>query len=90
MDKHLSTENLYLINAALDIGYIGGGILMWRFSEKSKKPELLKGYGQSVILQGSFLLVFDLIIYGIQRNHRLDFIENINVSSDGLGLVLGF
>ena len=81
MKEHVKIQKLYLINAGLDIGYIGTGLLLRHLS--SKKPNrknLFKGYGNSVILQGGFLLVFDAVMYLIQRNHRLDFLETMDLS----------
>lgn len=79
--EHYKTEKLYLINGGLDLIYIGTGFLLKNLSpKKEKNKHLLKGYGNSILLQGSFLLVFDAIMWGIQRNHRLQFLDNINVS----------
>lgn len=79
-DKHLQTERLYLINGGLDIAYMGAGLLLRHLSTRNvKRPEMLKGYGNSVILQGGFLFVFDGIMYFIQRAHRLDFLESIQI-----------
>ena len=81
MNKHNSTERILLINAALDIGYIGAGFLMRYLAGKSSKnSDLLKGYGNSVILQGGFLFLFDVVLYGILRSQRYDFLENINLA----------
>jgi len=79
--KHVKTENLYLINAGLDVVYIGTGFLLKHLSNKNlNKQDLLEGYGNSVILQGGFLMAFDLIMWGIQRNQRLDFLKNADLS----------
>jgi len=81
LSKHIKTENLYLINAGLDVVYIGTGFLLKHLSTKNlNKQDLLKGYGNSVILQGGFLMAFDLIMWGIQRNHRLEFLKNTEFS----------
>lgn len=80
LQKHIKTENLYIINAGLDVLYIGTGFFLKNYAIKKKqKHDLLTGYGNSVILQGSFLLLFDLIMAGIQQNRRLSFIKNINI-----------
>ena len=64
--RHLKTEKLFLINSGLDVGYMGAGLLMRHISTNSeKRGELLKGYGNAVILQGGFLLVFDMAMYFI-------------------------
>jgi hypothetical protein len=81
LSKHIKTENLYLINAGLDVVYIGTGFLLKHFATTNpNKQDLLKGYGNSVFLQGGFLMAFDLIMWGIQRNHRLDFLKNAEFS----------
>jgi hypothetical protein len=77
---HLKTEKVLMINAALDVGYIGTGFLLKQLSERyPKQNSLLKGYGNSLILQGAFLLGFDLCLYGIIRNLRLDFLNNLSL-----------
>ena len=80
MDKHLLTEKILLINAGLDVLYIASGALMIKRSNVTKRPELFKGYGQSLVLQGGFLLVFDVILYTIQHNHSTLFLQNIQLS----------
>jgi hypothetical protein len=81
MRKHIKTENLYLINAGLDVLYIETGFLLKHFSTNSaKRKDMLFGYGNSVIVQGGFLLVFDLIMWAVQHNHRLDFLANASFS----------
>jgi hypothetical protein len=81
LSKHIKTENLYLINAGLDVVYIGTGFLLKHLSTKNlNKQDLLKGYGNSVILQGGFLMAFDMIMWGIQRNHRFNFLKNAEFS----------
>ena len=62
-------EKTYLINAGLDVVYIGSGLLMNQLSDNQKNPAQFKGYGNSIMLQGGFLLVYDAIIYAIHRKH---------------------
>jgi hypothetical protein len=74
LQDHRRFENLFLINAGLDILYMGaGGWMIHRSGRSEKKADLLKGYGQSIILQGAFLFVFDLAMYLVQANTRLRF-----------------
>jgi hypothetical protein len=81
LNSHLSTEKTLLINSALDVGYIGTGFLLKYFSTKaSQRSDLLKGYGNSLILQGGFLLAFDLVLYALLRNERISFDANISAS----------
>ena len=90
MEKLVKTENILLINAGLDVGYIGTGFLLRHLSGKSdKRADLLKGYGSSLILQGGFLLVFDLVLYGVLRADRMDFLNNVNMAMLPDGFMIG-
>lgn len=81
MDKQLRFQRLYLINAALDVAYVaGGGLLLYLAPRYPKNESRLMGYGNSVILQGTFLLVFDLIMFGLQRGHRTGFLQQISLA----------
>ena len=81
LSRNEDTERILLINAALDIGYIGIGLLLRHFSKNSTlRGDLLKGYGNSLVLQGTFLFVFDLCLYGILRNQTLNFLSTIDIS----------
>jgi hypothetical protein len=87
MSNHTRMERLYLINAGLDVLYIGTGVLLRSLSHKSaKRGDLMNGYGSSLILQGGFLLVFDAVMWGIQHAQRMQFLQNNNIDlSVGLG-----
>lgn len=68
--KHQNrVQKTYLINAGLDVVYVAAGFIMNRTSDNQKKPEKFKGYGNSIMLQGGFLLLYDAIIYAIHKNH---------------------
>lgn len=68
--KHQNkSEKTFLINTGLDVLYIGGGLAMNKLSDNQKNPAKFKGYGNSIMLQGGFLLVFDAINYAIHRKH---------------------
>lgn len=62
-------EKTYLINAGLDVLYVGSGLLMNKTSNNQKNPEKFKGYGNSVMLQGGFLLLYDAVMYAIHKQH---------------------
>ena len=87
-------EKTYLINAGLDVVYIGAGLLMNKTSDNQKNPDKFKGYGNSIMLQGGFLLLYDAIIYSIHRKHgkQLNGMEKLTVSGGpgSLSLVYNF
>lgn len=59
-------QKTLLFNAGLDLAYIIGGFyLIERSRNTVNKPERLKGYGKSVILQGIFLFIFDVVLHTI-------------------------
>ena len=95
LSKHMTSERLFLINGLLDFGYVGTGFLLRYLSPKyPKNSARLMGYGNSVILQGAFLLMFDGVMWGIQRAHRLEFLEQLQISASpdllGLSVYLNF
>ena len=85
------TESIFLINDVLDVGYIAAGIWMREVAPNQLDQEdLFKGYGNSLILQGSFLLAFDAVAYYIHHNHgkKLPAFEKVSLSSTQLGIGL--
>jgi len=68
MDAQNSIEKILLVNAALDLAYMGGGLYLKERGLR-KSNERLIGFGKSIILQGAFLMVFDGIMYGIHHSH---------------------
>lgn len=57
------TIKSYKINFYIDFAYITSGALSWGLHQNTRNPDLAKGYGQSIITQGLFLLVFDYVMY---------------------------
>lgn len=64
-------ETSYLINMGLDFAYIGTGLWMQEFGNgrPDNQRALLKGMGNSIMLQGGFLLLFDAVSFAIHRIH---------------------
>lgn len=62
-------ENVYLINMALDVAYMGTGVWMMEYADDAptRWQPLLTGYGTSLIMQGGFLLVNDLVVWLMHR-----------------------
>ena len=95
LQKQHSTEKLFLFNAGLDLAYIAGGAYLYEKSKTStKKPERLKGYGQSVMLQGGVLLVFDAVVYAIHNRHgkKLTGLADrlqLSATGNGIGITIG-
>lgn len=85
------TEKIFLINSGLDIAYISGGFLLRSAAKhNADKQDQFNGFGNSLLLQGGFLFLFDLTAYFIHNKHRKKslnpLIKNISLSGNGLGL----
>ena len=85
------TETIFLVNDVLDLGYIATGI--WMRNEainQGDRADMFKGYGNSLILQGSFLLAFDAYAYYLHRNHgkQLPMLDKVSVHTSGAGVAL--
>jgi hypothetical protein len=69
-----SLQNFLLLNAGLDVAYIATGLYLKERSKNSSSSERLRGYGNSLLLQGGFLLLFDVSLFFIHQNNA-----NINL-----------
>ena len=70
-------EKILLFNAGLDVGYMAMGAYLWERGIRTDS-ERLRGYGQSMILQGAFLFVFDGILYFMSRAESSRLIESLS------------
>jgi hypothetical protein len=92
MTAQHSIEKILLGNAALDLGYMAGGLYVLERGRRLDKDQL-KGFGKSVILQGAFLMSFDAIKYVSHNIHgeELPMIMNhIGITPNGVGLLINF
>ena len=91
---HHSLRRKLLFNAGLDGAYLVGGLyLLQRAKNEPSKAARWRGYGQSVVLQGAFLLVFDAAFYAVVRTQAkpLDIlIKKLTVSHQGIGIIHQF
>ncbi len=61
-------EKIFRINEGLDVAYLGVGIYLKLVGDHRNSP-IMKGYGESIIMQGAFLLVFDGIMYHNEKGN---------------------
>ena len=83
-------EKLFLANAILDVAYIAGGFYLKEYSTNQsdvKKQERFNGYGNSIIMQGAGLMLFDVamtLLNNKNRSNHLDpFLKKATVSFSG-------
>jgi hypothetical protein len=85
------TEKIFLINTGLDVAYLSAGLLL-RSNAKINltKRDQFNGYGNSLLMQGGFLFLFDLTAYLIHNQHAkksLNKMMNVfDISYSGLGI----
>ncbi|MES2761065.1 MAG: hypothetical protein V4677_02620 [Bacteroidota bacterium] len=90
-------EKIFLANAILDVAYISGGFYLKEYGSNQpdiKTQQLCNGYGNSVIIQGAGLMIFDVamtILNNRNRKKHLDpFLKKASVSFTGNTIRLGY
>lgn len=63
----LKVEKAYRINFYIDFAYISAGGALWVLNQRFANSSQAKGYGQSILTQGVFLLGFDYLMSRIIR-----------------------
>jgi hypothetical protein len=83
-------KQVLLFNAGLDVAYIvGGAYLRERGRSRPDKADQLRGYGKSIMVQGGFLLAFDLVNYVIfKRRGDQQQMQLMSTGPMGLGVVV--
>lgn len=69
LKDYSSLQNFLLLNAGLDAAYIMTGFYLKERAKNSSSSERLRGYGNSLLLQGGFLLAFDVALYFIHQSN---------------------
>lgn len=88
-----NTQKLLLLNSGLDVGYMAFGLYLRERAPQHENPDRLVGYGNSMLMQGGFLLAFDLTVYYLhsRQNKPLQKVMNkATLSYTGHGVVLWF
>ena len=83
-----SIEKILMLNIGLNVSYMAAGGYLWERGIR-KSSNRLQGYGQSLLIQGGFLLLFDSALYWLNRSHnsQLDSIlEHINITGTQLSV----
>ena len=92
--NHHQMQKILLFNAGLDVAYMATGFFLIEKSKNaSKLPERLSGFGKSLILQGSFLLLFDVSMALAHQSNApkiRKFLEKVQVEGSQLTFKLYF
>ena len=78
LDKYNPKKYLtiFSLNSWLDLAYIGAGFILKNRASHSTDPNRLKGYGNSIIMQGGFLFSFDTVMYLLHRKLYKNHLKN--------------
>ena len=69
VNDYYSLRRKLLFNAGLDTAYVVGGFyLLEKAKNELNRSEQWQGYGRSLVLQGTFLLAFDFVLYLVIRS----------------------
>jgi len=72
IQRQAKLEKALLFNTGLDVGYVMGGLAMNYYGQlpNTKNGQRLQGFGKSIMVQGGFLFVQDLVFYLLHANNR--------------------
>ncbi|MDQ6844498.1 MAG: hypothetical protein M3Z92_09125 [Bacteroidota bacterium] len=94
--KQMTIEKIFIFNTGLDVAYITGGFyLKEKANDNSANRIRYKGYGNSVMLQGFALFIFDGIMYLVHQNHGKQLYKfsdkiKLNIAVNGFGFNAAF
>lgn len=93
--EHHTLQNILLLNIGLNVTYMTAGLyLRERSKNVTKHADRFRGYGNSLLLQGGFLFLFDVSLFLIHRNHAglhlFPQLESLAAGGAGLGLLWRF
>ena len=81
-----------MFNSGLDVGYMAFGLYLRErsFRELGDRRDRFNGWGNSLILQGGFLFVFDVVMSVVHQRHGnrgvMKLLERVQPASSGIGL----
>jgi len=91
VSEYYSLQKTLLFNAGLDLAYVAGGLyLLERAKNNESRENQFRGYGRSIILQGAFLLAFDVALFFVLDSRSDQLLPYLNVSADGIGMRFRF
>ena len=93
LKQQAGIEKTYLLNLGLDVAYVTAGLYLKERSKSRDNPQKLKGYGESIILQGAALFALDAVMFTAHNMHgkklyKLIDKTQIGITGNGLGLVV--
>jgi len=88
--QQANIEKTFLFNAGLDIAYIASGFYCKEKSNSDSKHDLYRGYGNSLLVQGGGLLLFDVAMYLMHVQHGkkiYKILSSLQLSGNSIGFL---
>ena len=89
LHRYEADKRLFLINGGLDLLYIGTGVFLKEHAKTRANPATWKGFGNSILIQGAFLLLFDGTMYLSHQSKDKRWYKLLNgicVTGNGVGV----
>jgi hypothetical protein len=77
-------EWILWLNSGLDLAYLASGAWLWERGLRRDSPRWV-GYGQALILQGGFLLLFDLTLVALNLHANRELLPRLVAGSGEAG-----
>jgi hypothetical protein len=93
LHRYEATKRLSLLNAGLDVLYIGTGITLNAYADDFNNPDRWHGYGKSIALQGLALLAFDATMFSMHQKQDKNWyklLQGICFTGTGVGFRCSF
>jgi hypothetical protein len=88
LHRYEKNKRLFLINAGLDVVYIGTGAVLDAKANEFTSPAMWHGFGKSFMLQGAVLLLFDgtmYVLHSRQDKKWYKLLQGVVVTGNGVG-----
>lgn len=87
-------KTIYLVNIGLDVVYagIGAGLVQYAKGD-TKNPDMYRGFGKSLAIQGAALFIFDNIMFAAHNRSSgkwFTIMEEIRFTGNGIGFTHTF
>jgi hypothetical protein len=93
LQSQANTESTFIANAALDLFYISAGFYLTEKAKNNfKDHDRFKGWGNSLIMQGGFLFLFDTTMFVVHKKNGkklYNLMDKVSIGTSGLGFKLG-
>ena len=85
LEAQKKIQKIFFVNGCFDVAYVGTGLYLKLVGDSRNSPKM-KGYGESILMQGGFLLIFDGLMYHAEKGNGSklrNFLEKHPISFDG-------